>query len=322
MSIVDPDSFDAVDSSPAAIAETMPHAKREETVEALKKAATRKKHPKITMGQVAAVLAVSPSMKRSTVLRDMVREYHGAPSEYVENVAGEYNREMRATAEQAFINRFKMDVTKCDPKKPHKVLSSHPAYVESAKRGSKGLLFIRTPYGQRSALAPEDFKSLDEQPHMFAQMQIEMHLAGVAWGIFFQWSALSSTFAMVELDQAWLDTNLPQLEAFYAEYKEETKNKLHLEPLRKSIENEEARKLIDEFDSLSVAVNNATSRKAEIMEKLKGMAKDRSALVCGRLLTKSEKAGSISYSAAVKKLLPDANLEEYRGAPSISWTLT
>lgn len=292
------------------------------TDKALEKAATRKKHPKITMGQVAAVLAVSPSMKRSTVLRDMVREYHGAPSEYVANIAAEYNADYRSTAEAAFTNRFKMEITKCDVKKPHKILSSHPAYVESEKRGSKGLVFIRTPYGQRSALAPEDFKSLDEQPHMFAQMQIEMFLAGVTWGIFFQWSALSSAFTMVELDQAWLDVNLAQLEAFYAEYKEETKNKLHLEPLRKAIDNEEARKLVEEFDSLSVAVNNATSRKGEIMERLKAMSKDSSSLICGRLLTKVEKQGSISYANAVKKLLPDADLEAYRGTPSISWTLT
>ena len=292
------------------------------TEAALEKAATRKKHPKITMGQVAAVLGVSPSMKRSAVLRDMVREYHGAPSEYVENIAAEYNREYRPTAEQAFVNKFGLELEKVDVKKPHKILSSHPIYVDSAKRGSKGLLFIRTPYGQRSALLPEDFKSLDDQPHMFAQMQIEMHLAGVTWGIFFQWSALSSTFAMVEIDHKWLDTNLPQLDAFYSEYKEETKNKLHLEPLRKTIDNANVRKLLSEYDDLSVAIGNANTRKGEIMEELKKAAKDSSAILGdGRLLTKSDAKGSISYADAVKKLLPNADLEPYRGASKTSWTL-
>lgn len=287
------------------------------------KPAARKSHPKITMGQVAAILGVSPSMKRSTVLRDMVRAYHGAPSEYVANIAAEYNDDYRATAEEAFVNRFDMQLEKVDVKKPHKILSSHPTYVDSAKRGSKGLLFIRTPHGQRSALNPEDFKSLDDQPHMFAQMQVEMHLAGVTWGIFFQWSALSSAYVMVEIDHKWLDTNLPQLEAFYAIYKEETKNKIHLEPLRKTIDNASVRKLLDEFDDLSVAIGNATTRKGEIMAELKKAAKDTSAILgAGRLLTKTEKKGSVSYSDMVRKLLPNEDVEPYRGNPSESWTLT
>jgi hypothetical protein len=292
------------------------------TEDALKKAATRKKHPRITMGQVAAILGVSPSMKRSTVLRDMVRAYHGAPSEYVANIAAEYNEDYRETAEAAFTNKYKLEVTKADTKKQHKILSSHPVTVESPKLG-KVLLFIRTPYGQRSALDPEDFKSLDEQPHMFAQIQVEMLLAGVTKGIFFQWSALSSTFAVVDLDQAWLDTNLPQLDAFYAEYKEATKDKLHLEPLRKTIDNEKVRKLLSEWDDLCVAVGNANSRKAEIMAALKETAKDKSAILGdGRLLTKAEKKGAVSYADMVKKLLPNEDTEPYRGSPSESWTLT
>lgn len=284
--------------------------------------AARKKHPRITMGQVAAVLGVSPSMKRSTVLRDMVRAYHGAPSEYVANIAAEYNEDYRSTAESAFTNKFKLDILKVDTKKQHKILSSHPVTVESAKLG-KVLLFIRTPYGQRSATTPEDFKSLDEQPHMFAQIQIEMLLAGVTKGIFFQWSALSSTYLVVDLDQAWLDTNLPQLDAFYDEYKEAVKDKLHLEPLRKTIDNEKVRKLLSEWDDLAVAIGNANSRKAEIMATLREAAKDKSAIIGdGRLLTKAEKKGSVSYADMVKKLLPNEDVEPYRGVPSESWTLT
>lgn len=285
------------------------------------KTSTRKTHPKITMGTVAAILGVSKSLKRAAVLRQMVRQYHGAESEYKANIAAEYGDQYREAAEQRFTAKYKTEIVKCDPKKQHKIMNVHPWFIDSAKRPDRGLLYLRAPFGQREAADESDFKSIDELPHHYAQMQIEMHLAGVAWGVFFQWSVVSDKTEMVEANPQWVENNLPQLEAFYAEYKEETKNKLHLEPLRKQIDNELARKLLVEYDEMTVAEGNAKARKAEILEKLKTMAEDKSSIICGRSFTRTERAGSISYADAVKKLLPGADLEEYRGQPSTSWKL-
>jgi hypothetical protein len=153
-------------------------------------------------------------------------------------------------------------------------------------------------------------------------MQYEMLAAGVTWGVFAQWAVVGRRYDIVEFDQGFVDDSLPQLEAFYASLKEECKNKLHLEPLRKSIDNDKARKIIAEFDELSVSITNANARKAELMEQLKKISSDSSSIICGRLMTKTDSAGSISYAAAVKKLLPGVDLEEYRGEPSTKWTLT
>lgn len=317
---VDPDSFDAVDISPEALAASLPPGVVT-TADALAKA-PRKKHGRITGGQVAAILGVSKTMKRAQVLRSMVREYHGAPSEYVENVATEYANQYREAAELKFENHFKRNITRVDIKKPHKLLSTHPLTINGKDRTTPGLLYMRLPYGQRDAATPSDFKPLADQPHHYAQMQIEMMNAGLTWGVFSQWSVLALRSEIVELDLRWLEVNVPQLEAFYAEYKEACKDKAHLEPLRRAIKNSLAEKLLTEYDELSVNVTNLNARKADILEQLKKMAGDQSVTICGRNLTRSENPGAISYAEAVKKLLPGQDLEAYRGKPSIKWTLS
>lgn len=292
------------------------------TTEAALDKAPRKKLSKIAPGTIAAILGVSHSMKREHVVREMVRDYHGVQSEYVANIAAEYADECRTTAERVFEDKFKLNIWRNDPKKPHKLIGGQQLTIKSSKREGMGLLYLRMPYGQRSAASPKDFKVIDDQPHHYAQMQFEMLAAGATWGVFAQWAVVAQRYDMVELDQSFIDDNLPQLEAFYASLKDECKNPLHLEPLRKTIDNEKARKIIEEFDELSVSITNAAARKAELMEQLKQMSGDVSTIICGRLMTRTESAGSISYAKAIKALAPDADLEKFRGEPSTKWTLT
>lgn len=286
--------------------------------------AARKVHPKITMGQVAAVLGVSKTMTRAQVLRAMVREYHNAESEYVENAAAEYNRKMRETAMLAFENQTRRNIIRVDIAKPLvKHLSSHPLTMRSDKYEGPGLVFLRTPFGQRDIADKAMFKSLDEQPHMYAQMQVEMYLAGCTWGVFFQWAVMAQTAKIVMLDMDFVQSALSQLQAFYEEvYKAEVKNKDHLSPLLPNVDNKAVRDALAEYDELCVSEDNIKARKAEILEMLKKQAKDRSVSFNGRKFLRIEKQGSINYSQMVKKLLPDADVEAYRGNPSTAWTLS
>lgn len=284
--------------------------------------AARKQHVKITPGQVAAILGVSKSMKREQVLREMVRRYQGAPSEFEGNVATEYAENFLEQARLQFCDKFKLNIHPFEVKKPHKLVSVQPEVVKSSKRSTMGLLYLRLPYGQRDAAEPTAFHASKDVPHHWAQMQIEMHCAGLTWALFHQWSVLSSRSEVVELDLPWIEQNMQVIESFYAEYKEACKDKAHIEPLRQKIDNETARKLIAEMDELDVVETNAKARKAEIMDRLKALAKDKSAIICGRSLTRTDSKGNISYANAIKKLLPDADLEPYRGAPSTSWKLT
>lgn len=284
--------------------------------------AARKQHVKITPGQVAAILGVSKSMKREQVLREMVRRYQGAPSEFEGSVATEYSENFVEQARLQFCDKFKLNIHPHAMKKDHKLVSVSPEVVKSSKRTTMGLFYLRLPYGQRDAAEPTSFHASKDVPHHWAQMQIEMFCSGLTWALFHQWSVLSSRTEVVEIDMPWIEQNMAVIEAFYAEYKEACKDKSHLEPLRQKIDNEKARKLISELDELDIAETNAKSRKGEIMDQLKVLAKEKSAIICGRSLTRTDSKGNISYANAIKKLLPDADLEPYRGAPSTSWKLT
>jgi hypothetical protein len=50
-------------------------------------------------------------------------------------------------------------------------------------------------------------------------------------------------------------------------------------------------------------------------------AGDRDAVYAGRSLTKISKAGSVSYAKALAKYAPNADLEPFRGKPSVYWVI-
>lgn len=291
------------------------------TKQALEKA-PRKKLSKIAPGTIAAILGVSPTMKRENVVREMVRAYHGAESEYKANIAVEYADEMRETAMNVFLDKFKRNLHDIILKKPSKLIGGQQAGIKSDNYDGLGLVYLRLPYGQRDAASPKDFKTIDQQSHHYAQMQLEMHAAGCTWGVFAQWAVCSQRYDVVKLDTGFIEETLPQLEAFYEHVKAEVKNPLHLEPLRKSIDNDKVRKALDEYDELALSITNAKARQAELLEGFKAMAKGSSVMLCGRSLTMSTSPGSLSYASIVRKHLPDLDLEQYRGEPSTKWTLT
>ena len=79
--------------------------------------------------------------------------------------------------------------------------------------------------------------------------------------------------------------------------------------------------LLTEYDELTEAMENAKTKKAEILEKLVKLAKDKNSKICGRSLSKTEKKGSIAYAKVVKEHCKDVDLEEYRGKSSEFWVL-
>lgn len=291
------------------------------TAEAVTKSKTaeRKKHPLIHMYQVAAICGVNPSMKRADVLREMVRKYQQAPAEPSDNIARDWSRDKFDDAVEQFEGRFKRGIRRCEVS--DKLLHANVSLVDGSADKGTGLAFIRVPFGQRSAATRDDFNPLSDQPHMFAQMQVEMHLAKVKWGVFFQWSPLACTHEIVQLDEAFLKHTLETLVNFYTEYKGETKNKEHLEPLRKVIDNQKTRRIIEEIDDLEIAMTNAKARRQELVDELIAMAGDRNCTISGRNLTKTVTNGSISYGRIVKEKLADLDLEPYRGESSTSWKL-
>jgi putative phage-type endonuclease len=273
---------------------------------------------RVTGSAAGAILGLSPYQTADDVLRRMVRDYQGAEPEFVGNVATEYGSFHEAGA----ITDFEME-TGLSVKRNNEFFIHHEhdwlgATPDGFVEGG-ALIEVKCPYSKRNG---GEFKRIYEQPHYYAQMQIEMACTGKFECWFYQWSPYGNALDPVDFDQQWLDENLPKLKAFHDRYLSELDNPEHLEPRRVIIETHAAQKLIDEYDQLSDAIEFATSRKKEVMAELIKLSGERDALICGHKLTRVESAGSISYAKALKKYAPDADLEPFRGKPSTSWRFT
>lgn len=272
---------------------------------------------RVTGLMVGAILGCAPYMTREQAMRSMVRSYHGAESEFTGNVATEYD----TANEDGARWQFELETSLTVDDAPFVPFEDWLGASPDGFIGIDCLLEIKCPYGLRDKNPPE-FKYISEQQHYYAQIQVQLYVTGRAKCYFYQWGPYGAKLEIVPYDKEWIDKNLPILRQFYVEYLAELDNPAHLEPLRKEINTQDARLLLDEYDQLSEAIDNATQRKKEVMEKLQGMADDKSALIWGRKLTRIEKEGSVKYAEVVKKHLPDLDLTPYKGKSSVSWRLT
>ena len=272
---------------------------------------------RVTGSNVAAILGDDPYRTADDVLRYMVRDYHNAPNEYEDNPAMAWGRANEANAIGLFELANDLEVNKCG-------FFAHEDWLGASPDGLIGddtILEFKCPYGIRNKPAPVPFKRLD-QTHYYGQIQIEMFCAKRNKAIFAQWTPNGEYVEHIAKDQAWLDENLPRLRAFYDLYLSELDNPEHLEPKRREINTPRLAQLITEYDDMTEAEDRAKERKAEIMDAMQEAAGFKDALICGRKLTKVQKAGAISYAKAIKDLLPKADLGPYTGKTSEYWKFT
>jgi putative phage-type endonuclease len=274
---------------------------------------------RITGSSVGAILGFAPYASQEDILRRMVRDYHGTPSEFEGNVATQWGSANEDTAKGFY------ELEECVRVKPAsfvmhpdiKWLGASPdGYI-----GEHGIVEIKCPFGLRKQDVPQ-FKSINEQDHYYAQIQIQLYCTGRKWCDFYQWVPSGSKLERVEFSKPYIDVILPKLEAFYQLYLSEIDNHEHLQPLRKEINTNTAKLLLAEYDDMCEAEDRAKERKAEIMEELQIISGGKDALIHGRKLTKVERKGSVAYAKVVKDHCPDVDLSEYTGKSSESWRLT
>lgn len=277
----------------------------------------RARQGRISASNVGAILGVAPYATRKDVMRRMVREYHGAETEMNSNIATTYGTGNEPGAlidfrletgedvqEVGFITRE--DWAGCSP---------------DGLIGDDAGLEIKCPFGKRKDESPV-FKSIIEQPHYYAQVQFSLWVTGRKRWAFYQWAPGGTSLEDVPVSVEWQDENLPLLRQFYAEYLDAIKDPgEYLAPLRKEIDGIKASMLLREYDEMTDAEERAKERKAAILNELVEMADGKNAEICGRKLTKVEKAGAVSYAKAIKDLCPGADLDPYRGKPTSYWRL-
>lgn len=271
---------------------------------------------RVTGSAVGAILGMSPFVSADDVLRRMVREYHGAESEFTGNVATEYGTFHEDGAQFEYELETGSKVVACGFFGFEDWLGASPDGLV----GDDGLIEIKCPFSQRESNPPQ-FKVALDQPHYHAQMQIEMLCAERKWCDFWQWSQHGTKLERVYRDDDWLREHLPYLKEFHALYLGELNNRAHLEPLRKELAGPHYSQMLEEYDDLTDAIERATERKKELLGEIVQACGERNAIINGRNLTLVQKEGAVSYAKAIKELCPGADLEPYRGKPSSYWVL-
>lgn len=268
---------------------------------------------KITGSSVGAILGVNPYRTEDDVLRAMVREFHGAESEFKGNEATEWGTIMEAQAAAAYTmetgNAIQPEGFVVHP--VQQWLGASP----DGLIGADGLIEIKCPYGLRNKSEPK-FKTLAEQPHYHAQIQIQLFVTGRKWCDFFQWAPAGTELERVQYNKEFMRHALQKLFEFYQRYKRE----VH-EPQRYGIGNDLASKVF-EYKELVETIEHATQRKKELLTEIVAFTNE----TPGKLphdmsLSKVSKKGSISYAKAIKELAPDADLEQWRGNASEYWVI-
>jgi len=272
---------------------------------------------KLTGSNVGAALGLSPFKTPEALIRQMVREHHGAESEFIGNVAAGYGTLHEPLALMDYLGKTGNLVEEVGF-----VVHPHFDWLGASPDGlidDDGLVEVKCPFGLRNDETPK-FKTARDQPHYYAQMQLELACTGRQWCDFYQWNKHADSVERVHVDAQWLDENIPKLREFYERYLSELDNPGHLEPLAVEVNTQLTKNLLREYDELSARIDEATERKKEVIEELVKAANEKNAVLWGRKLSKVERKGNVQYAKVPE--LKGVDLEPYRGKPIEYWRLS
>jgi putative phage-type endonuclease len=273
---------------------------------------------RVTASRAGAILGLSPFAKPDDVLREMVREHHGAEREFRGNVATDWGVEH----EEAAINEYEFNSLPCVSfKLDNQQFLTFEDWLGCTPDGfitPGGMIEVKCPYSLRNG---GRYKTLDEQPHYEIQIQVQMFVTDSDWCDFIQWSPVLPLY-VERVERRNIAKEISQLKAFHERFKAELSNPIHLQPKRAEVSGEGAGELLAAYDLASEEIARLTKEKAEILSQIVEMSGGVDADICGRKLTKVERNGSIAYQKAIKELAPDADLEAYRGEGTEYWRLT
>ena len=267
---------------------------------------------RLTGSRAGAILGLSPWQTPDDVLRAMVREYHGAPSEFETNPAIEHGVANERRAMLAFMRESGLYVDDCD-------FFPYGDWSGASPDGltdDGGVLELKVPYGCRDG---KPFKSINEQPHYEIQVQLEILSSGRSHGWFAQYRApkgdpfapgyVEEAISVERVEPRQID--MDPLHAFYQRYLNELDNPSHLAPLRISLDSDKALHIVNRIGELGDAIANFEQEKKDLLAKLVQMADEKDAIIHGHKLTKTKDSQSVAYSKALKELLPDADLSKW-----------
>jgi len=269
-----------------------------------------RKH-RITGSSVGAILGLNPWMSRDDVMRRMVREYWGAEPEFTGNAATQWGTAM----EEHAIADFELE-TGLTVEPAGFVAWSQADWLGASPDGYVGddaLIEVKCPYGLRNQ-SPVMFKSISDQPSYYAQMQIQMLVTGRSKCYLWQWSQHGHRLEVVNADPVWIEENLPELELFYQLY-------LVARLAENAWQYLDGGELVKNYKEAKQALDDAKQALENARDALIDHAGPEGGQIGDIKVSRVTKKGAISYQKAIAELLPDADLEPYRGKDSEYWRI-
>lgn len=272
---------------------------------------------RITASNVGAILGLSPFRTRNDVMRSMVREWNGALSEFVGNVATEYGNfnENLARIDYQIQTGNIVETTG---------FHTFEDWLGASPDGfiSDGLLEIKCPYSKRNDVQPS-FNPIKDQWHYHAQIQIQMFVTGREWCQFYQWSTNGNRKETVLYDADYVLEILSELRAFYDEYlieRETPHNEKHLRSRHADIESEMTSKRVDEYLMLKKEIKSQQDLAELLLQQIIADCGESESQIGNHKLTRVSRK-NIAYKNALAELLPaDVDLTPYESV-STFWTL-
>lgn len=297
------------------------------TIEQRTEAWHKQRVGRITGSIAGGVLGLSPWQTPESILRQMVRAYHGAPSEFTGNPATEHGTKHERQAMLCFMRTTGLHVEDVG------FLTFGDFYGASPDGLTEdgGVLEIKCPFSCRDG---KPFKSIYDQPHYLAQLMFECRAAGREFAYFAQYRAPKGDpfspdyvpeemlIEKVEHDWQWWNECSDDLRAFYELYLSELDNPAHLAPLRVCIDTDEAQHIVNRIGEIDDALHNLTEERKAHLDKLVQMAENQDAEICGRKLTQVAGKKTVQYAKALKALAPDADLAPYTSTGAGYWRLS
>lgn len=268
---------------------------------------------RITASRVGAILGLSEYRSRDDVMRDMVREALGAPSEFTGNEATRYGEAHEADALDAYEQRMGIIIVPCGF-----VVHPEHAWLGASPDGlveDDGMVECKCPYRAMYTMPSLEYR---------AQMQLQMACTGRQWCDFVIWRDGEPVIVeRVWRDPEWFASNQRDLEHFINDYDEIIADPAKAAPYLADKErgDETWRNVVAEWRDAKRHADESAEREKRVRAELIALA-PQGARGFGVTLTRVETEGRVDYKRAITTMLPDMDLSAYKGKSSISYRIT
>lgn len=273
---------------------------------------------RITGSRSGAILGLNPWQSRDDVMRDMVREFFGADKEFTGNAATEWGTNHEAEALSVFE-----EVTGEIVEEAGLIVHPDISWIAASPDGLVGDdagLEIKAPYSGK-------LKSIEDQPHYMAQIQLCMAVTGRDRWHYFGWTPSDYIHEVVERDPDWLDKNMDSFVSFIDDYieiiddKEKAEDYLNEKNMDLSADTSwqtAAEVYLQAKEAAAEAEKHLKAAKAKLTKIAQSTGAQKVSGL-GVQAYQCERKGSIDYAKVPE--LESVDLEQYRKQSSTYWTV-